>query len=306
MIVGFDTSDDALFYKVRDDLAVVQTVDFFPPIVDDPYTFGQIAAANSLSDIYAMGGDPTLSMNLICFPTCLPMGIMAIIMQGGADKVKEAGAIIAGGHTIEDSEPKYGLCVTGFIHPDRILTNSGAKPGDVLFFTKPLGIGILTTAEKADLLSEDGKALAIRLMTTLNKSARDVMVQYRVHACTDVTGFSFLGHASEMATGSDVQLEIDTAAIDLIGEALDFARMGILPAGMYRNRTFAEPMVDAGDTELAVQDVLYDPQTAGGLLIACDPEDADALFAALKPAVPSAQRVGTVQPYTGGARIYLK
>ena len=196
--------------------------------------------------------------------------------------------------------------MTGFVHPDKVLTNSGAKPGDVLFFTKPLGIGILTTAEKADLLSEDGKALAIRLMTTLNKSARDVMVQYRVHACTDVTGFSFLGHASEMATGSDVQLEIDTAAIDLIGEALDFARMGILPAGMYRNRTFAEPMVDAGDTELAVQDVLYDPQTAGGLLIACDPEDADALFDALKPAVPSAQRVGTVQPYAGGARIYLK
>ena len=306
MIVGFDTSDDALVYKVRDDLAVVQTVDFFPPIVDDPYTFGQIAAANSLSDIYAMGGDPTLSMNLICFPTCLPMDIMAKIMQGGADKVKEAGAIIAGGHTIEDSEPKYGLCVTGFIHPDRILTNSGAKPGDVLFLTKPLGIGILTTAQKAELLSEDGKQLAQRLMTTLNKSARDAMVPFRVHACTDVTGFSFLGHASEMAAGSDVQLRIDTAAIDLIPEALDFARMGILPAGMYRNRTFAEPMVDAGSVELAVQDMLYDPQTAGGLLIACDPADADALFAALKDAVPSAQRVGTVQPYAGGARIYLK
>ena len=196
--------------------------------------------------------------------------------------------------------------MTGFIHPDRILTNSGAKPGDVLFLTKPLGIGILTTAQKAELLSEDGKQLAQRLMTTLNKSARDAMVPFRVHACTDVTGFSFLGHASEMATGSDVQLEINTAAIDLIPEALDFARMGILPAGMYRNRTFAEPMVDAGDTELAVQDVLYDPQTAGGLLIACDPEDADALFTALKPAVPSAQRVGTVQPYAGSARIYLK
>ena len=201
---------------------------------------------------------------------------------------------------------QLGLAVTGFVHPDKVLTNSGAKPGDALFLTKPLGIGILTTAEKADLLSENGKAFAVRLMTTLNKAARDVMVQYRVHACTDVTGFSFLGHASEMATGSDVQLEINTAAIDLIPEALDFARMGTLPAGMYRNRTFAEPMVDAGDTELAVQDVLYDPQTAGGLLIACDPADADALFAALKPAVPSAQRVGTVQPYTGGARIYLK
>ena len=253
-----------------------------------------------------MGGEPKLCLNIMAVPESMPKEAVHDILRGGYDKVYEAGALITGGHSIYDDEPKYGLAVTGFVHPDKVLTNSGAKPGDVLFFTKPLGIGILTTAEKADLLSEDGKALAIRLMTTLNKSARDVMVQYRVHACTDVTGFSFLGHASEMATGSDVQLEIDTAAIDLIGEALDFARMGILPAGMYRNRTFAEPMVDAGDTELAVQDVLYDPQTAGGLLIACDPADADALFEALKPAVPSAQCVGTVQPYTGGARIYLK
>ena len=301
LLVGFDKSDDASVYKVSDELALVQTVDFFPPIADDPYTFGQIAATNALSDVYAMGGEPKLCLNIMAVPESMPKEAVHDILRGGYDKVYEAGALITGGH-----EPKYGLAVTGFVHPDKVLTNSGAKPGDVLFFTKPLGIGILTTAEKADLLSEDGKALAIRLMTTLNKSARDVMVQYRVHACTDVTGFSFLGHASEMATGSDVQLEIDTAAIDLIGEALDFARMGILPAGMYRNRTFAEPVVDAGDTELAVQDVLYDPQTAGGLLIACDPADADALFEALKPAVPSAQRVGTVQPYTGGARIYLK
>ena len=306
LLVGFDKSDDASVYKVSDELALVQTVDFFPPIADDPYTFGQIAATNALSDVYAMGGEPKLCLNIMAVPESMPKEAVHDILRGGYDKVYEAGALITGGHSIYDDEPKYGLAVTGFVHPDKVLTNSGAKPGDVLFFTKPLGIGILTTAEKADLLSEDGKALSIRLMTTLNKSARDVMVQYRVHACTDVTGFSFLGHASEMATGSDVQLEIDTAAIDLIGEALDFARMGILPAGMYRNRTFAEPMVDAGDTELAVQDVLYDPQTAGGLLIACDPADADALFEALKPAVPSAQCVGTVQPYTGGARIYLK
>ena len=306
LLVGFDKSDDASVYKVSDELALVQTVDFFPPIADNPYTFGQIAATNALSDVYAMGGEPKLCLNIMAVPESMPKEAVHDILRGGYDKVYEAGALITGGHSIYDDEPKYGLAVTGFIHPDKVLTNSGAKPGDVLFFTKPLGIGILTTAEKADLLSENGKAFAVRLMTTLNKAARDVMVQYRVNACTDVTGFSFLGHASEMATGSDVQLEIDTAAIDLIGEALDFARMGILPAGMYRNRTFAEPMVDAGDTELAVQDVLYDPQTAGGLLIACDPEDADALFAALKPAVPSAQRVGTVQPYTGGARIYLK
>ena len=306
LLVGFDKSDEASVYKVSDELALVQTVDFFPPIADDPYVFGQIAATNALSDVYAMGGEPKLCLNIMAVPESMPKQTVHEILRGGYDKVYEAGALITGGHSIYDDEPKYGLAVTGFIHPDRILTNSGAKPGDVLFLTKPLGIGILTTAQKAELLSEDGKQLAQRLMTTLNKSARDAMVPFRVHACTDVTGFSFLGHASEMAAGSDVQLRIDTAAIDLIPEALDFARMGILPAGMYRNRTFAEPMVDAGNVELAVQDVLYDPQTAGGLLIACDPEDADALFAALKPAVPSAQCVGTVQPYTGGARIYLK
>ena len=306
LLVGFDKSDDASVYKVSDELALVQTVDFFPPIADDPYVFGQIAATNALSDVYAMGGEPKLCLNIMAVPESMPKDAVHEILRGGYDKVYEAGALITGGHSIYDDEPKYGLAVTGFVHPDKILTNSGAKPGDVLFLTKPLGIGILTTAQKADLLSEDGRKLSQRLMTTLNKAARDAMVQFRVHACTDVTGFSFLGHASEMATGSDVQLRIDTSAIDLIPEALEFARMGILPAGMYRNRTFAEPMVDAGAVELAVQDVLYDPQTAGGLLIACDPEDADALYKALQGAVPSAQRIGTVEPYTGGARIYLK
>ncbi len=306
LLVGFDKSDDASVYKVSDELALVQTVDFFPPIADDPYVFGQIAATNALSDVYAMGGEPKLCLNIMAVPESMPKDAVHEILRGGYDKVYEAGALITGGHSIYDDEPKYGLAVTGFVHPDKILTNSGAKPGDVLLLTKPIGIGVLTTAQKAELLSEDGRKLAQRLMTTLNKSARDAMVPFRVHACTDVTGFSFLGHASEMATGSDVQLQIDTSAIDLIPEALEFARMGILPAGMYRNRTFAEPMVDAGNVELAVQDVLYDPQTAGGLLIACDPEDADALYKALQGAVPSAQRIGTVEPYTGGARIYLK
>ena len=306
LLVGFDKSDDASVYKVSDELALVQTVDFFPPIADDPYVFGQIAATNALSDVYAMGGEPKLCLNIMAVPESMPKDAVHEILRGGYDKVYEAGALITGGHSIYDDEPKYGLAVTGFVHPDKILTNSGAKPGDVLFLTKPLGIGVLTTAQKAELLSENGRKLAQRLMTTLNKSARDAMVAFRVHACTDVTGFSFLGHASEMAAGSDVQLQIDTRAIDLIPEALEFARMGILPAGMYRNRTFAEPMVDAGNVELAVQDVLYDPQTAGGLLIACDPADADALYGALQDAAPSAQRIGTVEPYTGGARIYLK
>ena len=306
LLVGFDKSDDASVYKVSEDLALVQTVDFFPPIDDDPYIFGQIAATNALSDVYAMGGEPKLALNIMAVPESLPKEAVHALLRGGYDKVYEAGAIITGGHSIFDDEPKYGLAVTGFVHPDKLLTNSGAKAGDVLFLTKPLGIGILTAAQKAELLDEETSAFAKKLMTTLNKSARDVMVQYRVHACTDVTGFGLMGHGLEMAQGSDTQLEIYVNAIDLIPAALEFATWGILPAGMYRNRNFAEEFVDVGETPLAVQDMLYDPQTSGGLLIAVDPEDADAMEAALKDAVPSAQRIGRVLPYEGGKRIFLK
>ena len=306
LLVGFDRSDDASVYKVSEDLALVQTVDFFPPMVDDPYLFGQIAATNALSDVYAMGGEPKLALNLLCVPENMPKEAVHQLLRGGYDKVYEAGAIITGGHSILDPEPKYGMAVTGFVHPDKVLTNSGARPGDVLLFTKPLGIGILTTAAKAELASAEGLALAHKLMTTLNKSARDAMVKYKVHACTDVTGFGMLGHLYEMAQGSDVQIHLDVEAIDLIPEALELARMGILPAGMYRNRRFAEPGVEAGSTELARQDMLYDPQTAGGLLMAVAPEDADALFEELKTTVPSAQRIGTVETHQGGKRIFLR
>ena len=306
LLVGFDKSDDASVYQVTDDLALVQTVDFFPPIADDPYLFGQIAATNALSDVYAMGGEPRLCLNIMAVPESMPKEAVHQLLRGGYDKVYEAGALITGGHSILDDEPKYGLAVTGFVHPDRVLTNSGARPGDVLLLTKPLGIGVLTTAQKAELLSPEGRALAEKLMTTLNRSARDAMVKYRVHACTDVTGFGLLGHACEMAQGSDVEMELRVADIDLIDEAVELARMGLLPAGMYRNRTFAEPWVDAGDTELCKQDVLYDPQTAGGLLMAVDPADADALYAELKGCVPSAQRIGTVRAYRGGKRIFLR
>ncbi len=306
LLVGFDKSDDASVYKVSDELALVQTVDFFPPIDDDPYIFGQIAATNALSDVYAMGGEPKLALNIMAVPEHLPKEAVHALLRGGYDKVYEAGAIITGGHSIFDDEPKYGLAVTGFVHPDKLLTNSGAKAGDVLFLTKPLGIGVLTAAQKAELLGEETSAFAKKLMTTLNKSARDVMVQYRVHACTDVTGFGLMGHGLEMAQGSDTQLEIDTSAIDLIPASLEFASWGILPAGMYRNRSFAEEFVDAGKIELAVQDLLYDPQTSGGLLIAVHPDDADAMEEALKNAVPSAQRIGRVLPYEGGKRIFLR
>ena len=306
LLVGFDKSDDASVYRISDDLALVQTVDFFPPIADDPYVFGQIAATNALSDVYAMGGEPKLCLNIMAVPKDMPKEAVHQLLKGGYDKVYEAGALITGGHSILDDEPKYGLAVTGFVHPDKVLTNSGAKPGDVLFFTKPIGIGVLTTAAKAELASPEGMELALRMMTTLNKSARDVMVQYRVHACTDVTGFGMLGHLYEMAQGSDVQITLDVDAIDLIEESLELARMGILPEGMYRNRSFAQEAVDAGHTELAKQDLLYDPQTAGGLVMACDPADADALFAALKDAVPSAQKIGVVSAYEGGKRIFLR
>lgn len=306
LLVGFDKSDDASVYKVSDELALVQTVDFFPPVDDDPYTFGQIAATNALSDIYAMGGEPKLCLNIMAIPESMPKEAVHELLRGGYDKVYEAGALITGGHSILDDEPKYGLAVTGFVHPDKVLTNSGAKPGDVLFLTKPLGIGILTTAAKAELLEEGTKKLAVSLMTTLNKAARDVMVNFRVHACTDVTGFGVLGHACEMAEGSGTELHIDTNALNIIPEALEFACMGILPAGMYRNRSFAESRVDAGETELAVQDVLYDPQTSGGLLIAADPQDADALERELLAACPESRRIGTVEAFRGGARIFLR
>ena len=306
LLVGFDKSDDASVYKVTDELALVQTVDFFPPIDDDPYTFGQIAATNALSDVYAMGGEPKLALNIMAVPDCLPKEAVHALLRGGYDKVYEAGAIITGGHSILDDEPKYGLAVTGFVHPDRLLTNSGAKPGDVLFLTKPLGIGILTTAAKAELLEPEELRRVTVLMTTLNKGARDVMVKYRVHACTDVTGFGLLGHGLEMAQGSDTELHLQTAGLDFLPRALDFAGMGILPAGMYRNRSFAADFVEPGQVPLAVQDAMYDPQTSGGLLIAVHPDDADAMYAELRTAVPSAQRVGTVEAYRGGGRIFLE
>lgn len=306
LLVGFDKSDDASVYKINDGLALVQTVDFFPPIADDPYLFGQIAATNALSDVYAMGGEPRLALNLMCVPQKMPQEAVHQMLRGGYDKVYEAGCLITGGHSIFDEEPKYGLAVTGFVHPDRILTNSGAKAGDVLLLTKPLGIGILTTAHKGGLASRSGMELAYRLMTTLNKAARDVVVQFRVHACTDVTGFSLMGHLLEMVQGSDVQAVVDVGAVDIIPEAAEFARIGVLPEGMYRNRAFAGPSVDPGETPLHLQDVLFDPQTSGGLLIAADPAGADELLAALKPCVPSAQRIGEIRAHPGGARILLR
>lgn len=248
---------------------MIQTVDFFPPIVDDAYTFGQIAAANSISDIYAMGGAPRLAMNLMCFPSCLSLDLVKEMLEGGYSKVKEAGAIIAGGHTIEDTEPKYGLCVTGFAHPKDILANSTAREGDLLVLTKPLGTGILSTAAMAEMLDEENYRTMVKLMSELNRAAQETMMPFRPHACTDITGFGFLGHVQEMAGGSRLTAELFSRDVPVVQKALDLARDGIIPAGAYRNMQFLEGKVRVGATvpqELA--DVLFDPQTSGGLLIA--------------------------------------
>ncbi len=296
LLVGYDTADDASVYRISDELALVHTIDFFPPMVDDPYTFGQIAATNALSDIYAMGGEPKLAQNVLVVPDDLPRETVHAILRGGYDKAYEAGAIITGGHSIYGDEPVYGLAVTGFVRPDRVLTNGGARAGDVLFLTKPQGIGVLMTARKAGLLSAETEALCVRQATTLNKAAAEAVRPFTVHACTDVTGFSLMGHGLEMADGSGVSLVIYPAQVDVLPDALDFARMGILPQGMYRNRDFAQAKADMGDFPTELLDVLFDPQTSGGLLLAVAPEHADAAYEALKAATPSVQRIGEAVP----------
>ena len=295
LLVGFDKSDDASVYKISDELALVQTVDFFPPIADDPYLFGQIAATNALSDVYAMGGEPKLCLNIMAVPEDMPKEAVHDILRGGYDKVYEAGALITGGHSILDDEPKYGLAVTGFVHPGKMLTNSAARPGDVLVLTKPIGIGVLTSAGKADLLTKETVDFMNRMMTTLNKAARDVMVRYRVHACTDVTGFGLMGHGFEMAQGSGCTVHIQSGNVPFHPEAWDLAAMGLIPAGAYRNRDYAEKGVTVrGNVSRTMQDLLYDPQTSGGLLMAVDPADAEACLRELRDAIPAASQVGYV------------
>lgn len=273
LLVGLETCDDAAVYQLSEELALIMTVDFFTPVVDDPYLFGQIAAANALSDIYAMGGKPLLALNVVGFPTCLSPEIMAEILRGGADKVREAGAIIAGGHTVEDSEPKYGLAVTGLVHPQKVVTNAGASPGDVLVLTKPLGTGIITTAVKAGLAPPDAYGAAVKAMCSLNKEAAEAMQAAGVHACTDITGFGLLGHAAEMALASGVSLVFEYGRIPLLPRALELAATGLIPGGAYRNRDYLLPRVNlAASLTPAQQALLFDPQTSGGLLMAVPPE----------------------------------
>lgn len=293
LLVGTETSDDAAVYQVSEELAVIQTVDFFTPVADDPYVFGQIAAANALSDVYAMGGEPKLALNLAAFPNCLDIEILGEILRGGADKVMEAGAVLAGGHTISDEEPKYGLCVTGFVHPQKMWKNYGAEPGDVLILTKPLGSGILSTAVKGELAAEKEIQEAVKAMTTLNKYAAELARGFDVHSCTDVTGFGLAGHAMEMAKGSGKTLVINTEKLPVLSGAQEYAEMGLIPAGAYRNREYLEEDIESRICGWR-EDLLFDPQTSGGLLLAVTPETAGKLMEKLSGLELSSAVIGEV------------
>ena len=283
LIVGLETSDDAAVYKVSDDKAIILTLDFFTPVVDDPYTFGKIAAANSLSDIYAMGGEPTVAMNIVCFPQCEDMAILREILRGGSDKVTESGAILGGGHTVDDMEPKYGLSVTGEVHPDRVRANSHVEVGDVLILTKPIGTGILNTAIKGELADEQDYEEAVLVMEYLNKYPADALKKIDVNGVTDVTGFGLLGHVLEMAKGSGCTIEIDGESVPMLRNAREYANMGIIPAGMYKNLDYISPDVSVCEgVKQDILDVLYDPQTSGGLLISVPQQRASELIEELR------------------------
>ena len=295
LIVGYDKSDDASVYVLDDNTALIQTTDFFPPIVDDPYLYGKIAATNALSDVYAMGGEPKLALNILCAAEGIAEETIREILRGGYDAAYEAGAIITGGHTIRGAEPIYGLAVSGFVHPEKVLTNSSAKPGDVLILTKPLGVGIITTGAKADMVEKEVLDRIYAQMATLNKAARDIMVEFHVHSCTDVTGFALMGHSFEMAQGSGCTIHIQVDRVPYHPEALELASMGLVPAGAYRNREYASAGVAVrGKISRAMEDILYDPQTSGGLLFALPEQEAELCLARLKQVIPNAAIIGYV------------
>jgi selenide,water dikinase len=280
--VGTDTSDDAAVYQLDEQTAIIQTLDFFPPVVDDPYTFGQIAAANSLSDIYAMGGEPKLALNIVCFPGCLDPEILGEILSGGEAKIREAGALLAGGHSVQDEEPKYGLSVTGFVNPGKLWTNCGAKAGDAVILTKPLGSGILNTAVKGGIATEAETLQVNAVMAQLNKYAKEAAEEVTVHGCTDITGFGLAGHALELSQGSGVTLHLYSRKLPLLEGAVEYAKMGLVPEGAYRNRQYMEGKVSMEGVPEYLQDIFMDPQTSGGLLLCVPRKDESALLAGLK------------------------
>jgi selenide, water dikinase len=296
VLVGFDTSDDAGVYRLTPECALVQTVDFFTPIVDDPYTFGAIAAANSLSDVYAMGGTPLTALSILAYPASGDLDDLREILRGGTEKIHEAGCVVLGGHSIADDEMKFGYSVTGQVHPDRVLTNSGARAGDALVLTKPIGTGVISTALKRGLTRDEDVQASIESMLLLNRAACEAMLRFHVHGCTDITGFGLLGHAREMAAGSGVALRIDADSVQFLSGAVEYAAAGAQPGGLKNNREFAGGCVTFG-RQIApeIEALLYDPQTSGGLLVSLPDAEADALVLAY----PKAFRIGSVLPYDG-------
>lgn len=293
LLIGFDSKDDAAVYRVSADTAIVQTLDFFPPMVDDPYTFGKIAATNALSDIYAMGGEVKTALNIVCFPEQMDLNVLGEIMRGGSEKVIEAGGTLVGGHSIADDSVKYGLSVMGTVHPDRIWPNNNGQPGDKLILTKRLGVGIVCTANRVGEASKEAMDAAVESMTTLNKYAAGCCRGYDIHACTDVTGFSFLGHLHEMLDGR-LSCHVHAKAVPVIPQALDYADEFLLTAAGQRNRNHTGPFVRFEGIPFAMEEVLFDPQTAGGLLIAVGPEEAPGLLDALRAAGAPAAIVGEI------------
>lgn len=304
LLIGYDSKDDAAVYKVSDDLAIVQTLDFFPPMVDDPYTFGKIAATNALSDIYAMGGEVKTALNIVCFPENADLNILGEIMRGGSEKVIEAGGTLAGGHSIADKEVKYGLSVMGTVHPDRIYPNDEGQVGDRLILTKKLGVGIICTANRVGEASEAAMQEAIASMTTLNKYAAEICRDYEIHACTDVTGFGFLGHLHEMMHG-ELSCCIYAKDVPVIEEARHHADEFLLTAAGQRNRNHVEPYVQFENIPFSMEEILFDPQTSGGLLLAVPADQAETLCLALQKAQPQTAIVGEILPKSE-KEIYVK
>lgn len=306
LLVGIDTADDAGVYQISDELAVINTLDFFPPIVDDPFLFGQIAAANSLSDVYAMGGVPKLAMNIVCFPKVLDLSILNEILRGSMDKINEAGALLVGGHSVEDTEVKYGLSVTGFVNPTKITANSGARPGDVLILTKPVGVGVITSALKAGRIKLNDAEAAFESMRTLNKSASEAMVEVGVNACTDVTGYGVLGHSMEMAKGSGVNIVIRSSDIRFFPQAIDLIKKkSNRPRTLMGNRGFIMRDVESSIDE-ATELLLFDPQTSGGLLISVAEEKSEMLLSRLRERFVSPSVIGRVVEREEGWRIRVE
>lgn len=295
LIVGFDKSDDAAVYKLTDDIAIIQTLDFFTPMTEDPYIFGQIAAANSLSDVYAMGGQPKTAMNIVCFPNKMDIRILGEILRGGAEKVMEAGAVLSGGHSVHDPEIKYGLSVTGIAHPDKILKNHGCQSGDILICTKKLGTGIVSTASKVNLASEKAIDESLKQMVTLNKYAAEIIVNYPITACTDITGFGFLGLAYEMAKGSEKTLVFEGDFIPYISEAKEYAKDFLITTGGQQNRNFVGRDIDFNRTPLWLQEIMFDPQTSGGLLFSVAKDRVSELMKEFKEKNIEAFIIGSVE-----------